>query len=38
VHEVDCVINDEGFGRAAADALHGLIARSTEGLTTDREN
>src|ERR1035437_3554064 len=38
VHEVDCVINDEGFGRAAADALHGLITRTNEGSTTDREN
>lgn len=26
VHEVDVAINDPGFGRAAADALHALIA------------
>lgn len=27
VHEVDSAINDEGFGLAAADALHALIRR-----------
>src|SRR5699024_10522961 len=28
VHEVDTAINDDGFGRAAADALHRLITET----------
>ncbi|UNX54781.1 Tm-1-like ATP-binding domain-containing protein [Georgenia sp. TF02-10] len=27
VHELDCAINDPGFGAAAADALHALVRR-----------
>lgn len=38
VHEMDCLINDEGFGRAAADAVHRLIAGTTTGSTNDEEN
>jgi hypothetical protein len=27
VHELDSHINDEGFGRAAAEALHRLVQK-----------
>lgn len=41
VHEADMAINDEGFGRAAADALHRLItgaSSSTTARSTDKES